>query len=196
MHSQQQFKIFSFHSKMNKLTKKPKQKTSEITLFSNYCEDPGPDQVQSRKVSRLICCFHFQFLQSLRVYICSPTRMGLLLLLCYIYTQELPFEGCFLMILQENPTYTIFFYEEPWNHLFPWRNVSVQYQNRMQLELSVLIFFHTQTAVSKQLTYFLYKQNICFQRSHTYQLILNNDKKSLCLAVLILPCHVYACWQV
>lgn len=45
------------------------------------------------------------------------------------------------MILQENPTYTIFFYEEPWNHLFPWRNVSVQYQNRMQLELSVLNFF-------------------------------------------------------
>lgn len=104
--------------------------------------------------------------------------MCLLLLLCYIYTLKLPFEGCFLMILQENPTYTVFFFEEPWNHLFPWRNVSVQYQKRMQLKLYVLIFFHTQTSVCKQLTCFFYKQNICIPRNHTFQLILNNDKKS------------------
>lgn len=61
-HSRQQFKTFGFHSKINKVTKKPKQNNPGITLFSNHCEDPGPDQVQSRKVSRLICRFHFQFL--------------------------------------------------------------------------------------------------------------------------------------
>lgn len=87
--------------------------------------------------------------------------MCLLLLLCYIYPKKLPFEGCFLMILQENPTYTIFFFEEPWNLLFPWRNVSVQYQKRMQLKLNLLILFHKQTSVCKQLTYFIYKQYIC-----------------------------------
>lgn len=71
------------------------------------------------------------------------------------------------MILQENPTYTFFFFEEPWNHLFPWRNVSVHYQKRMQLKLNVLILFHTQTSVCKQLTYLVYKQNICIQRNHS-----------------------------
>lgn len=94
-----------------------------------------------------------------------------------------------------NPVYTVFCVEEPRNHFFLLKNVYVQYQKKMQLELNLLIPFHTDSSLCKKLIHFLYKQNkfIWLQRNHTFQLILDNDKKSLCLAILTLLCHAYVC---
>lgn len=92
------------------------------------------------------CHFHFQFLNSVRVRICSHAKMCLFYGFS-IYTLPSPFEGCFLMTLQENPAYTIFFFGEIRNPLeirFLLRNVNVQSQKMMQLKLNVLMLSNTE----------------------------------------------------
>lgn len=95
---------------------------------------------------------YFQFLQALGAYVFSD--LSLVLLFDYMYTRKFLFAGCFLMILQENPAYTIIFVEDPRNHLFLWENGNVWYQKKMQLEWNVLILFHTESSLCKQLTDF------------------------------------------
>lgn len=137
---------------MNKLINKPKQTQKS---FSCVITERTLDQGQCKKGFQInFCHFHFQFL--FRVYICLLTKTHLILLLHCIYTQKCTFESCFLMILQKKTqtlAYTIFFFEEPRNQLFLWKNVNVPYQKKMQLEWNVLLLLHTESSLCKQLVY-------------------------------------------
>lgn len=119
-----QFQTFHFHSKMNKLTKNPKQTQKS---FPHIITKKTPGQIRSRaeRLPDSFLSLSFSVSVVFRSLYLLTHKMCLILLLHYIYTQKFPFEGCFLMILQENPAYTIFFFEEPRNHLFLQKNVNV-----------------------------------------------------------------------